>query len=52
MVDGRAESTLCGVTDLYVTEPVPIMEGKVVGCEHRGAGLFCPDCGQRTGVGS
>jgi len=23
-----------------------------VGCEHRGARLFCPDCGQRTGVGS
>jgi len=23
-----------------------------VGCEHRGARLFCPDCGQRTGTGS
>jgi hypothetical protein len=23
-----------------------------VGCEHRGAGLFCPVCGQRTGIGS
>jgi hypothetical protein len=22
------------------------------GCEHRGARLFCPDCGQRTGIGS
>jgi hypothetical protein len=23
-----------------------------VGCEHHGARLFCPDCGQRTGIGS
>ena len=23
-----------------------------VGCEHHGAWLFCPDCGQRTGAGS
>lgn len=23
-----------------------------VSCEHRGARLFCPDCGQRTGIGS
>ncbi len=23
-----------------------------VGCEHQGARLFCPDCGQRTGEGS
>ena len=23
-----------------------------VGCEHPGARLFCPDCGQRTGIGS
>jgi hypothetical protein len=108
MLDGRAESTLCGVTGLYVVDfgggeqerarreaereaerrrlavryAVPIMEGEViaqgaesdlgaapvdhiafvvrtirdhlrgVGCEHRGAGLFCPVCGQRTGIGS
>jgi hypothetical protein len=23
-----------------------------VGCAHRGARLFCPECGQRTGIGS
>ena len=25
---------------------------RAAGCEHHGARLFCPDCGQRTGAGS
>jgi hypothetical protein len=66
MLGEHPESTVSGVADLYIVdfgggeqERARREEDAIAawlvgqpGCEHHGARLFCPDCGQRMGEGS